>query len=66
MRKRRTKAQREEVIAWLPVDSRFITPFLSFGHVHGVAKLFLVIEMTLAGAVVTGSLLLLLVRILPL
>lgn len=41
---------------WLPIDSRLVLPLFSFGHVHGVAKIFLTIEMTLAVGVVLGSL----------
>lgn len=48
---------------WLPIDSRFINPLFSFGHVRGAAKIFLTIEMTLAGGVVTGTLLLVVLRL---
>lgn len=40
---------------WLPIDSRLIPPLFSFGHVHGVAKIFLTVEMILALGVVVGT-----------
>ncbi len=42
-------------IAWLPVDSRLFGPFLSFGHVRGIARLFLEVEIILTVAVVGGT-----------
>lgn len=42
-------------IRWLPIDSRLVIPLFSFGHVHGIAKIFLTIEMILAGGVVLGT-----------
>jgi len=44
-------------VTWLPVDTRLVSPLLSFGHVKGVAKIFLTIEMTLAVGVVAGTVL---------
>lgn len=55
MRKRSGKKV-EQPVSWLPVDSRIIFPLFSFGHVHGVARVFLTIEMALAVAVVVGTL----------
>jgi len=46
----------DKPIPWLPIDSRLILPFLSFGHVRGFARLFLQIEMLLAILVVVGAL----------
>lgn len=46
----------EKPIAWLPVDSRLFGSFLSFGHVHGVARIFLVFEMIMAVLIVLGTL----------
>lgn len=57
--------KREQPLHWLPIDSRLILPLFSFGHVHGVAKVFLVIEMVLAVGVVLGSLMMVVLRILP-
>lgn len=45
-------------ISWLPVDSRLLTPFISFGHVKGFARMFLVIEIVLSVVVVMGTLVL--------
>ncbi|KKU81629.1 MAG: hypothetical protein UY10_C0051G0003 [Microgenomates group bacterium GW2011_GWA2_47_8] len=52
----------EKPIDWLPIDSRLI-PFLSFPHVRGVARIFLIIEMTLCVFVVLGTLLLVIIRL---
>lgn len=46
----------QKPIPWLPVDSRLFGPFLSFGHVRGVARIFLEIEMILAVLIVFGTL----------
>lgn len=43
-------------IPWLPIDSRLIVPIFSFGHVRGIARFFLVIEIVLALLVVMGTL----------
>ncbi len=50
-------------IPWLPIDSRLIPPLFSFGHVRGVARLFLVIEILLALLVVAGTLLIVAVTV---
>ncbi len=55
----------EEPVSWLPVDTRVMLPLLSFGHVHGVAKVFLTIELVLAVSVVFGSCAAVLLRVLP-
>lgn len=44
-------------IPWLPIDSRLITPIFSFGHVRGIARFFLEVEIVLSLLVVTGTLL---------
>ncbi len=62
MKKHRTKIS-EQPVSWLPVDSRLVLPLFSFGHVHGMAKIFLTIEMILAVAVVVGSLAMTLLRL---
>lgn len=41
-------------IPWLPIDSRLI----SFSHVHGIAKVFLIIEIVTSVGVVAGTILL--------
>lgn len=50
-------------IPWLPIDSRLIPSLFSFGHVHGVARVFLLIEMLLSLLVVMGTLGILLLKI---
>ena len=45
----------EDPARWLPIDSRLILPLFSFGHVHGIAKIFLTVEMVLALGVVVGT-----------
>jgi len=46
-----------------PVDSRLIPDIFSFGHVKGIAKIFLTIELTLSALIVIGSLLLVIIKI---
>lgn len=41
----------QKPIPWLPVDSRLI----SFGHVRGISRIFLIIEMVLAVFIVLGT-----------
>ncbi|OGG11632.1 hypothetical protein A2Z00_01055 [Candidatus Gottesmanbacteria bacterium RBG_13_45_10] len=53
--RRMRKTYQEEAIAWLPVDSRLF-PFISFSHVRGIARVFLIIEMVLSVTMVIGSL----------
>ncbi len=58
MGKRRTQTRVrsiEKPIDWLPFDSRLL-PFFSFPHVRGIARIFLLIEMTLCVLVVAGTL----------
>lgn len=43
-------------VAWLPVDSRLFGPFISFGHVRGAARIFLLVELFLSTLVVVGAL----------
>jgi len=59
--KRKFTSSRE--ISWLPIDSRIIPSLFAFGHVRGIAKIFLIIEMLLAGFVVTGTMLLIVLSI---
>lgn len=42
-------------IPWLPIDSRLIVPILSFSHVKGLARFFLILEIVLALLVVLGT-----------
>lgn len=56
MKQKRHKKTAEHAVDWLPIDSRLVLPLFSFGHIHGAAKVFLTIEMTLAVGVVLGSL----------
>jgi len=54
--KRKQLHRSKQSDTWLPIDSRLIPPLFSFGHVHGVAKVFLTVEMVLAFGVVVGTL----------
>lgn len=45
----------QKPIPWLPIDSRLFYPLWSFGHVRGVARAFLIIEIVLATLIVLGS-----------
>lgn len=60
MAKRRRSVYRRpsagEPISWLPIDSRIVPHLFSFGHVKGIARLFLQIEMALSVGVVLGTL----------
>jgi hypothetical protein len=64
MSKRRKSLQghthSEKSISWLPIDSRLF-PFISFSHVHGLARVFLTIEMVLSVSMVMGTCLLVIV-----
>lgn len=51
-------------IPWLPIDSRLIAPIFSFGHVRGIARFFLEVEIVLAVLVVVGTLVILVIRVL--
>lgn len=42
----------QKPVPWLPVDSRFF----SFGHVRGVTRVFLILEMMMAVLIVLGTL----------
>ncbi len=57
------KRHRYAPIPWLPIDSRIIPHIFSFGHVKGVAKLFLQVEMVLSVGVVIGTLMVVLLRL---
>lgn len=51
-----------KAIQWLPIDSRLF-PFLGLSHVKGLARIFLIIEMTMSVTVVAGSLVLVILHI---
>lgn len=61
-RKRRDSLQ-DMPVNWLPIDSRLVLPLFSFGHVRGLAKVFLTIEMALALCVVFGTLVLIVLHV---
>lgn len=64
MKKRTRKSIRtKHVINWLPIDSRLFLPLFSFGHVKGIARWFLEMEIVLSTLVVLGVLILFLLRI---
>lgn len=52
------KKLKEEPVSWLPVDSRLFLPLLNFGHVKGLARLFLEIEIILSVVIVLGTMVL--------
>lgn len=45
----------DKPIDWLPIDSRLF-PFFSFPHVRGIARVFLLVEMSLCVLIVAGTL----------
>lgn len=53
-------------IPWLPIDSRLIPDIFAFGHVKGVARIFLIVEMTAATLVVIGTFIIVALRALGL
>lgn len=55
MKRKAGIVNRNQAIGWLPIDSRLISPLVSFGHVRGVAKVFLIVEIVLSVGVVVGS-----------
>lgn len=57
------KWRRSAPIHWLPFDSRLILPIFSFGHVKGVARLFLQVEMVLSVGVLFGTLTIVILRL---
>ncbi len=62
-RKRIRETQQEKAISWLPIDSRLFMPFIGFGRVKGLSKVFLEVELALSIFVVTGTVLLMIFRI---
>lgn len=50
------ESMKNKPISWLPVDSRLFLPLLNFGHVKGLARVFLEIEIVLSLLVVLGTL----------
>jgi len=59
---RRKHVRQNEPIPWLPIDSRLF-PFFSFGHVKGVMRIFLQIEIILAFSVVVGTVTVVVLRV---
>lgn len=57
--RRRVRRHSVQTIAWLPVDSRLFIPLFSFGHVRGIARVFLEIEIVLSLLIVVGTVVLL-------
>lgn len=65
MKRRRSRGvshQSAEPIAWLPIDSRLF-PFIGFSHVKGLARIFLIIEMSLSAFMVVASFVLVLYHV---
>lgn len=63
MKKKRVQSHRESPEFWLPVDSRIIPHIFSFGHVSGVARIFLSVEIVLTFFVVLCTLLLVVLKL---
>lgn len=61
---KKLRRRRTATINWLPIDSRILPEIFRFGHVKGVARLFLIIEMSLATITMLATLLLVLLRFL--
>ena len=62
MTKRRRSAKLRLSKRILPIDERIFPDIISFSHIKGVARIFLIIEMTCAVLVVLGTFSLLLFR----
>ncbi|MBI5614301.1 hypothetical protein HY947_05225 [Candidatus Gottesmanbacteria bacterium] len=60
-KKRITKHEND--FSWLPIDSRLLPHLFSFGHVKGIARVFIEIEMILSVFVVLGTFLVVLMKI---
>ena len=56
------ESMKNKPISWLPVDSRLFLPLLNFGHVKGLARVFLEIEIVLSLLVVLGTLAIVVLR----
>jgi hypothetical protein len=46
----------QKPVSWMPVDSRLFGSFFAFGHVQGIARIFLTVEMVCAVLIVLGTL----------
>lgn len=57
---------KKRAVRWLPVHSKFYTPFMKFGEVKGIERLFLEVEITLSLLIVLGSLILAVLKVLAL
>lgn len=55
---------KDKSLNWLPIDSRLIPPLFHFGHLRGIAKIFVVVEMALSSMVVVGTFILVFLRLL--
>jgi len=63
--KRRKISSKNKQPHWLPIDIRLIPDIWSFGHVKGVARAFLELELTFSCLVVFGTLYLVVSKIWP-
>lgn len=50
------KMEKTTAIDWLPIDSRILPDIVSFSHVRGIARVFLLLEIVLSVMVVLGTL----------
>ena len=48
-------SRKDKDLSWLPIDPRLVPHLFSFGHVKGLARVFIQIEMVLSVLVVLGT-----------
>jgi hypothetical protein len=61
-RSSKAKKSHSDQVPWLPIDSRLIPDIFAFGHVRGVARIFLMLEMILTTFVVLATLVLVVIN----
>jgi hypothetical protein len=54
--RKKTVTRQTSSVEWLPFDSRLIPDIFSFGHVKGISKVFLTLEIIITFLVVLGTL----------
>ena len=52
---KKSKKNLKDDLQWLPIDSRLLPHLFSFGHVKGIARIFIQLEMVLSVLVVLGT-----------
>lgn len=53
--RRRSYQKNATLIPWLPIDSRLFPHLFAFGHVKGLARIFLELEIAISLLVVLGT-----------